>query len=118
MGNHHSIPEQDYYKPNQLLNFCKIKGDKLVFYGKPGKMDKTDQVVPNEPGFSTNMTNSSLKNKENMVARTLATKFHTKFVEEPETDKEVTLNPIMKDLIINIYAYEHHTQVVKKKRRK
>jgi hypothetical protein len=81
-------------------------------------MDKTDQVVPNEPGFSTNMTNLSLKKKEKLVARILAMKFHTKSVEEPEMDKEVRLNPIMKDLIINGYADEHHTQVVKRKQSK
>jgi hypothetical protein len=66
-------------------------------------MDKTDQVVPSEPGFSTNVTNLSLKKKEKLVARILATKFHTESVEESEMDKEVRLNPIMKDLIINGY---------------
>jgi hypothetical protein len=72
-------------------------------------MDKTNQVAFSDPGFSTNMTNSSLKKKENLVAWTLATKFHTKSAEELEADKEVTLNPIMKDLIINGYVEEHHT---------
>jgi hypothetical protein len=32
-----------------------------------------------------------------------------KLAEEPRIDKEVILNPIMKDLIINGYTYEHHT---------
>ena len=45
----------------------------------------------------------------------MATKFHTKPVEEIGAYKEVRLNPIMKDLIINGYAYEHHTQDVKRK---
>jgi hypothetical protein len=36
-------------------------------------MGKTDQVVPSEPGFSTNVTNLSLKKKEILVARILAT---------------------------------------------
>jgi hypothetical protein len=54
-----------------------------MFSAKPGKMDKADQVASSEPGFSTNMTNSSLKKKEKLVARILATKFHTKPAEEP-----------------------------------
>jgi hypothetical protein len=45
---------------------------------KPGKMDTIDQVASSEPGFSTNMTNSSLKKREELVARILATKFYTK----------------------------------------
>jgi hypothetical protein len=118
LGNYHSIPERDNYLLDHLLNFYKIKGDNIVFYGKPGKMDKTDQVVPNELGFSTNITNSSLKNKEKLVAQMLETKFHTKYNEETETNKEFRLNPIMKDLIINRYADKHHMQVVKRKRSK
>jgi hypothetical protein len=78
-------------------------------------MDKTDQMVPNEPGFSTNITNLSLKKKEKLVAQILATQFHTKSFEDPKTDKEVRLNPIMKDLIINGYTDEHHRQAVKRK---
>jgi hypothetical protein len=86
--------------------------------GKPERMDKTDPATSSEPGYSNNMTNLSVKKKENLVARILATKFHMKPVQEPGTDKEVRLNPIMKDLIINRYADEHHTQVVKRKRSK
>jgi hypothetical protein len=52
-------------------------------------MDKIDQEVSNDIGFSTNMKNSSLKKKDKMVAQILATKFHTKFVEEPRANKEV-----------------------------
>jgi hypothetical protein len=78
-------------------------------------MDKTNQVVFNEPRFSTNMKNLSLKKKEKMVAWILAMKFHTKSTEEIEIDKEVRLNPIMKDLIIKRYTDEHHTQAVKRK---
>ena len=85
---------------------------------KSGKIDTTDQVASSELGFSTNMTNSSLKKKEKLVARILAMKFHTNPVEEPEVDKEVKLNPIIKDLIIILYNDEHHTQVVKRKRSK
>jgi hypothetical protein len=39
-----------------------------MFFAKPRKMDKTNQVAFSEPGFSTNMTNSSLKKKEKLVA--------------------------------------------------
>jgi hypothetical protein len=103
------IPEQDNYKTDQLPNFCTIKGDKLMFSAKAGKMDNEYQVASSELGFSTNMTKSSLKKKEMLVARILATKFHTNPVEESEVDKEVILNPIMKDLIINGYINENHT---------
>jgi hypothetical protein len=72
-------------------------------------MDTTDQVASNEPGFSTNMTNSSLKKTEKLVARILAMKIYTKPLGEPGENKEVRLNPIMKDLIINGYAGKHHT---------
>ena len=85
---------------------------------KSGKMNTTDQVASSEPGFSTNMTKSSLKKKEMLVAQILATKFHTKPAEDPGVDKEVRLNLIMKDLIINGYANEHHTQDIKRKRSK
>jgi hypothetical protein len=78
-------------------------------------MDTTDQVAFNEPGFSTNMTNSSTKKKEKLVAQILATKFHTKPVDEPWSGGEIKLNPIMKDLIINGYAGEHHVRAVKRK---
>jgi hypothetical protein len=54
-----------------------IKGDKSKFFCKTGKMDKVDQATSSEPGFSTNMVNSSVKKKERLVAQILATKFHT-----------------------------------------
>jgi hypothetical protein len=72
-------------------------------------MDMTYQVASSETRFSTNMTNSSLKKREKPVARILATKFYTKPLGEPRADEEVRLNPIIKDLIINGYAGEHHT---------
>ena len=84
-------------------------------------MDKTDQAASSEPGFSTNMVNSSVKRKERLVAQILATKFHTKPATEPEEDKEVRLNPIMKYLIIYGYADGCHKRAVKRmqsKRRK
>jgi hypothetical protein len=67
-------------------------------------MDKVDQAAPSEPGFSTNMVNSSVNKKERLVAQILATKFHTDPATEPEADKEIRLNPIIRDLIINGYA--------------
>jgi hypothetical protein len=76
---------------------------------KPGKMDMTDQVASSEPGFSTNMTNSSLNKREKLVARILAMEFYTKPSGELGADEEVVLNLIMKDLIINGYAGKHHT---------
>jgi hypothetical protein len=86
-----------------------------MFSAKSGKMDKVDPMASNEPEFSTNMTDSSLKKKEKLVAWVLATKFHTKPAEEPEADKEVRLNPIMKDLIINGYVDENHTRCQEEK---
>jgi hypothetical protein len=61
------------------------------------------------------MKNTSLKKKEKLVARLLATKFNTKPAEESEANKEVKLNPIMKDLIINGCVDEHHMGAVKRK---
>jgi hypothetical protein len=95
-----------------------IKGDKSEFLCKTGKMDKVDQAASSEPGFSTNMVNSSVKKKERLVAQILATKFHTDPATEPEADKEVRLNPIMKYLIINGYVDGRYKRVVKRKRSK
>jgi hypothetical protein len=81
-------------------------------------MDKVDQAASSEPGFSTNMVNSSVNKKERLVAWILATKFHTNPATEPETDKEVRLNPIIKYLIINGYADGHYKREVKGKQRK
>ena len=85
---------------------------------KPEKMDKTDHAAFSEPGYSNNMPNLSMKKKENLVTRILPTKFHMNLAEEPREDKEVILNPIMKDLIINEYVYGQHRGVVKKKKSK
>jgi hypothetical protein len=89
-----------------------------VLSGKPERMEKTDPTNSSKPRYSNNMTNLLVKKKEKLVARILATKFHTKPVEEPRTYKEVRLNPIIKDLIINKYEYENHMQDVKRKRSK
>jgi hypothetical protein len=50
-----------------MLNYS-AKEDKFMLSAKPGKMDMIDKVAFNEPGFSTNMTNSSTKKKEKLVA--------------------------------------------------
>jgi len=80
-----------------------------MFSAKSRNMDKEDWTTFNEQGFTTNMTNSSLKKREKLVARILATKFNTNPSGEPGADKEVRLNPVMKDLIINGHTVEHHT---------
>jgi hypothetical protein len=118
LGNQRFSPEWGNYKPDQLPNLCTIKGDKIMFSKKLGKIDKEHQVASSEPRLSTNMKNSSLKKKEKLVVWILATKFHTNPTEEPKVDKEFRLNPIMKDLMINGYIDEHHTRAVKRKRRK
>jgi hypothetical protein len=56
---------------------------------KPRKMDTTYQVDFSEPGFSTNMTNSSLKKREKPVAQILATKFYTKDSDSQEWMKRL-----------------------------
>jgi len=58
-----------------------------MIFSKPGKMDTIDQVASSEPGFSTDMTNSSLKKREKLVARILAMKFYTKPSGEPGVDE-------------------------------
>jgi hypothetical protein len=85
---------------------------------KLGKMDTTNQLAFNESGFSTNVTNSSTKKKEKLVARILATKIYTKPSRDPRAYEEVKLNTIMKGLIINRYVDEFHTRVVKRKQSK
>jgi hypothetical protein len=54
-----------------------------VLSEKIEKMDKTDPSAFSEPGYSNNMTKLSMKKKEKLVARILATKFHTKPADEP-----------------------------------
>jgi hypothetical protein len=78
-------------------------------------MDKVDQEASSEPGFSNNMVNSSVNKKQRLVAGILAMKFHTNLATEPKTDKEVRLNPIINDLIINGYADGNYKRVVKGK---
>jgi hypothetical protein len=58
-----------------------------VLPGKPEEMEKTDPTAFSEPGYSNNLTKLSMKKKEKLVARILATKFHTKPADEPEQVK-------------------------------
>jgi hypothetical protein len=78
-----------------------IKGNKYKFFCKTGKLDKDDQEASSELEFSTNMVNSSVNMKERLVAQILVTKFHIDPATEPEADKEVILNTIIKYLTIN-----------------
>jgi hypothetical protein len=86
--------------------------------GKPEEMEKTDPTAFNKLGYSNNLTKLSMKKKEKLVVQILATKFHTKSVDEPGSGEEIRLNPIMKDLIINGYADRYHMQAGKSKRSK
>jgi hypothetical protein len=47
-----------------------------------GKIDKVDKEAASELRFSTNMDNSSMNKKERLVSQILATKFHTKPMDE------------------------------------
>jgi hypothetical protein len=69
-------------------------------------------------GYSNNLTKLSIKKKEKLVARILATKFHTEPADESGSGEGIRLNPIMKDLIINGYTDIHHLQAGKGKRSK
>jgi hypothetical protein len=72
------------------INFLisvKLRKTKIMFSAKLGDMDKADQTTSSEPGFSTNMANSSVNKKERLVAQILATKFHTDPATEPEATK-------------------------------
>jgi hypothetical protein len=58
-----------------------------VLPGKPEEMEKKDPMAFNKPGYSNNLTKLSMKKKEKLVVRILATKFHTKSADEPEQVK-------------------------------
>jgi hypothetical protein len=85
---------------------------------KPREMEKTDPATFSEPGYSNNLAKLSIKKKEKLVARILATKFHTEPVDESGSGEGIILNSIMKDLIINGYVDGHHLQFGKGKRSK
>jgi hypothetical protein len=86
--------------------------------GKPEEMEEKDPTTFNNPGDLNNRKRLSIKKKENLVVKILATKFFTKSADELGSGEEIILNPIMRDLIINGYAYRYHMQVGKGKRRK
>jgi hypothetical protein len=81
-------------------------------------MEKKESTNFNKLRNSNSMTKLSIKKKERLVVQILATQFHTKYVDEPESDEEIRLNPIMKYLIINGYSDEYYMQVGKSKRNK
>jgi hypothetical protein len=58
------------------------------------------QAISSETGHSSNMADLPTSRKERVIACILETKFHT----EPATESrlEVKLNPIMRDIIINM----------------
>ena len=64
------------------------------------KLGYMDKFISSEIGHSRNMVDLSTSKKERVVAHILMTKFHT----EPTIDSklEFKLNPIMRDLIINM----------------
>lgn len=68
-----------------------------------------DKAISSETGYSGNMLDFPANKKEKVIVQILATKFHT----EPaaNSELEVKLNPIMRDLAIN-------RRVVKNKRSK
>jgi hypothetical protein len=73
-------------------------------------MEKIDPIAFNKPECSNNLTKLLMKRKENIVTRILATNFHTELADESGASKEIRLNPFMKDLIINGYAYGSYMQ--------
>jgi hypothetical protein len=79
-------------------------------------MDNVNRTVSNTIGFSTNVSNLSISEKERWVAQILATKFHT----EPATESKsgVRLNLVMRDLVINEHVDEIYKQAAKKKQSK
>jgi hypothetical protein len=68
-----------------------LRKTKIVFSVKLEDMDKANQTISIETGFSTNMASLSTSKEERLIAQILATKFHTDPATEPES--EVRLNP-------------------------
>jgi hypothetical protein len=99
-----------------FLIYVKLRKKKIMFSAKLGDMDQANQTTSSETIFSTNMENPSISKKEKSIARILATKFHTGPATEPEL--EVILNPIMRDLIINVHEDRRYKRAVKRKQRK
>jgi hypothetical protein len=89
-----------------------------LFLGKPEEMEKKDTTVFNKMGKSNSMKKLSIKKKERHVVQIMAITFRTKSVDEPGSGKEIILNPIMKDSIINGYSDGCYMKVGKSKRNK
>jgi len=64
------------------------------------------------------MIELSNKKRERHVARILTTKSRAKSIDETKSSEEIRLNPIMKDLIINVYVDRYNTQDCVSKRKK
>jgi len=64
------------------------------------------------------MPKLSSKKRERHVAQLLAAKYCAKSADEPRLGKEIRLNPITKDLIINGYADGNYMQASENKRKK
>jgi hypothetical protein len=71
-------------------------------------MDEANQAISSQIGHSSNMAGLSTGKMEREIACILETKFHT----EPTIDPglEVRINPIMKDLIINMPAVKKESR--------
>jgi len=69
-------------KSKRLSNSCAAKRDKLMIPDKAEEIEKTDPTAFSKTGYSNNLTKLSMKKKENLVARILATKFHIELAEE------------------------------------
>jgi hypothetical protein len=89
-----------------------------VFPGKLEEAEKKYLAVFSKPRNLNNMTKLSSKRRERHSAQLLTTKSPTKSADEPGSGKEIKLNPIMKDLIINGYADEHYMKAGKRKIKK
>ena len=75
-----------------------------MFLGKPKGGEEKGPTIFSKPGNSNNMIGLSSKNRERHAVQILTTKFRAKYVDEPGSDEEIRLNPIMKYLIINGYV--------------
>jgi hypothetical protein len=87
------IYERSNFQFSKLSDLC----NNILMSMKLGYMD---QATSSEIGYSCNVASLPTSSKEREIACILATKFHI----EPVIDSglEVRLNPIIKDLVINM----------------
>jgi hypothetical protein len=95
-----------------------FEGNRPMFPEKPKGVKEKDSTIFSKEGSSKNMIGLSNKKRGRHVAQILTTKSHAKSADEPRLGKEIRLNPIMKDLIINGYEDAYNTQYGVRKRRK